>query len=298
MRGRALIWGMTFVLAAGCGGQGDTDEDFTDRMATEHEGDAPVASPAAKAGPARPVTAERVVYATIDGQEVTGYLARPESAEDTAGAAADDPAKGPPAIILIHEWWGLNENIESMARQLAGEGYAALAVDLYGGEVAGDRDAARALMQAVNKNKATAKRNLRQARAYLKKQLRARKAGVIGWSFGGGWALQAALLQPDRINATVIYYGRLVVDSERLAALESPVLGIFGSEDQGVPIDSVRKFESALQELGKDAAIHVYEGANHAFANPSGTRYNAEAATDAWEKTLAFLRQHLTAGKG
>lgn len=117
--------------------------------------------------------------------------------------------------------------------------------------------------------------------------------GVVGWCFGGGWSLQTALALGDGIDATVIYYGRLVTDPAELEPLTSPVLGIFGSLDQGIPVETVREFESALDSLGKEATIHVYEGADHAFANPSGTRYNAEAAEDAWEKTMAFFAQNL-----
>ena len=104
------------------------------------------------------------------------------------------------------------------------------------------------------------------------------------------------MLLPDEIDATVIYYGRLVTDRDRLEPLHVPILGIFGAEDQGIPVDSVREFESTLQELGKDVSIHVYDEAGHAFANPSGTRYNAEAAEDAWSKTMAFFEEHLRSG--
>ena len=211
---------------------------------------------------------------------MSGYLARPRN------------AAGAPGVIVIHEWWGLNENIESMARQLAGEGYLALAVDLYGGEVASDRDGARALATAARENPAPLEENLKQAYAYLG-SLGASKVGSIGWCFGGGWSLQAALLLPGELDAAVIYYGRVITDRDKLAVLTAPVLGHFGSEDRGIPIDGVREFEAVLGELGKDASIHVYEGANHAFANPSGTRYDAAAAEQAWERTLAFFAETL-----
>jgi carboxymethylenebutenolidase len=195
-------------------------------------------------------------------------------------------------VIVIQEGWGLNDNIRAMARRLAAEGYVALAVDLYEGQVAEESARARELMSAAMERAESLEDNLRQAHRYLGEQ-GAESIGVIGWCFGGGWSLRTALLLPDEIDATVIYYGRLVTDSEQLAALESPILGLFGSEDQGIPLESVREFESVLESLGKDAAIHVYEGANHAFANPSGTRYNADAAEDAWKKTLEFFTANL-----
>jgi carboxymethylenebutenolidase len=132
---------------------------------------------------------------------------------------------------------------------------------------------------------------LKQAFAYLEGD--GQKVGTIGWCFGGGWSLGAAMALPDDVDATVIYYGRLVTEEEALAPLSMPILGFFGSEDQGIPIDSVNAFEAALNALGKDAAIHVYEGADHAFANPSGNAYQAEPAQDAWGKTLAFFDAHL-----
>jgi carboxymethylenebutenolidase len=268
------------VLA--CAPAEEGEEAHADRMAEEHAGDTAEPSPAAAAEPSAPVRASEVVYANVEGQDVTGYLARPEEAEGDL-----------PALIVIHEWWGLNDNIRSMARQLAGEGYLALAVDLYGGDTASDPDGARALMGAVAQNPEPAKENLRLAHAYLNNELGAARVGSIGWCFGGGWSLTAGLTLGEELDATVIYYGRLATDPEELAAVQAPVLGLFGALDGTIPVETVREFESAMQELGKDVRIHVYDGADHAFANPSGTRYDAEAATDAWQKTLAFLAETL-----
>ena len=263
-------------LTTGCG----SSDEHVELMAEEHKDDTPVASPAAQVEPADAIDTTQVTYANRDGVEVSGFLAKPQAAD------------GAPGVIVIHEWWGLNENIESMTKRLAGEGYVALAVDLYGGEVAEDRDRARDLMMAAGANHESLEQNLRDAFAYLKAQ-GASRVGSIGWCFGGGWSLQTALLLPDQLDASIIYYGRIVTDREQLAGLTTPILGHFGSEDQGIPIEAVREFESLLAELGKEASIHVYEGANHAFANPSGSRYDEAAATAAWERTLAFFRENL-----
>lgn len=258
------------------------DRDYALRMAQAHASDEPVSNEASETQPAHPVKGTTVHYATINGNTVEGYLARPEGAE------------GPlPGVIVIQEWWGLNDNIRAMADRIAGEGYAALAVDLYNGQVAADAQGARALMQEAMANPDTVKDNLRQAYAYLTDELSAPGVGTVGWCFGGGWSLQTALLFPDQVDATVVYYGRLVTDPEQLQTLEMPILGLFGAEDRGIPVESVRQFESALNDLGKDATIVVYDGADHAFANPSGTRYNAEAAEDAWTKTTEFFARHL-----
>lgn len=257
--------------------------DYSQQMMRSHQGDSPIPTGAIAQAPTVPVTTEQVTYATIDGKPVMGYLARPANA-----------SAGLPALIVIHEWWGLNDNIEMMTQRLAGEGYTALAVDLYNGERADTPEQARALTQAVAQNPQQAEANLQQAYQYLETEQQAPKIASIGWCFGGSWSLNSALLFPTQLDAAVIYYGgQLVTDTERLSALEMPILGIFGALDQNPPVETVKQFESALKSVGKAPEIYIYEGANHAFANPSGTRYNPEAAEDAWNKTVAFLAQHL-----
>jgi len=281
--GRAALLALVVLFAAaGCTPTEQSDDaEYAARMAAEHRGDQPVAAAAAAAGDAAELETAAVAYASIDGGEVTGYLARP------AGS-------GPlPGLLVIQEWWGLNDNMRAMARRLAGEGYVALAVDLYDGQVAEDAETARRLMGEAMAREAWLEENLRQARAYLVRETAAPRVGVIGWCFGGGWSLRAALSMPDGIEAAVIYYGRLIVEPERLAPLRAPILGIFGAEDRGIPVESVRAFESVLAELGRDVSIHVYDGADHAFANPSGTRYEPTAAEDAWQRTTSFFATHL-----
>ncbi len=273
--GKLLLTVGLMVLVIGCGSE---EKDFADRMSEEHEGDAPVENAAADLNQENESSGEEVVYATVEGNEITGYLAKTEGGE--AG----------PGIIVIHEWWGLNDNIRMMTDKLAGEGYTALAVDLYNGNVAESPDSAKAFMSSVNEDEAN--ENLSQAYNYLTEQ-NAENIGVIGWCFGGGWSLKTALAQPEKIDATVIYYGQLVTDAEQLKELQMPVLGIFGAEDEGIPPEQVNEFESALNKAGVTNSIHIYEGADHAFANPSGTRYEKEAAEDAWQKTITFFKEHL-----
>jgi carboxymethylenebutenolidase len=265
------------LISVACGAQ----DEYADRMAQEHRDDAPVANPMSEAEPAVEVATSEVVYATIDGEPVTGFLAQPAAGE------------GGPALIVIHEWWGLNDNIRAMAKRLAGEGYTALAVDLYRGQVAEERDAAYQLMKATNGNPGAAEDNLRQAHDFLRQELGASAVGSLGWCFGGAWSLNTALLLPDTLDAAVIYYGHLVTDPERLEALQMPILGIFGAEDEGIPLDSVEAFSATLERLGKDATITIYAGADHAFANPSGRNYQPEAAEAAWQETVAFLNEKL-----
>jgi len=257
-----------------------------DRMAQEHEHDKPAATQAALQEPAQPVSAEEVTYGEAGGKPLRGYLARPKSAP---GAL--------PGLIVIHEWWGLNDNIRAMTRRLAGEGYRALAVDLYGGEKADNPDAAMKLVNATMQNRAAAEDNLRRAVAYLERN-GTPKIGVIGWCFGGGFSLSTALLVPEKINATVIYYGHLEIDPAKLATIKSPILGLFGADDKSIPVASVQEFENALKKLGKPVEIKIYDGAGHAFANPSGGNYRPEAAKDAWQRTTSFFARHLQRGGG
>jgi carboxymethylenebutenolidase len=258
-----------------------SDSDPAAEMAQMHQHDAPVPSPAVgRPGGGQEVVTRTVEYAHVGGAAVQGALAKPKNAKD-----------GGPAVIVIQEWWGLNDNIRDMARQLASHGYTALAVDLYGGKVATDPDTAQTLMRGVMSNTEAANENLRQAYKYLHDTEKAGKIGVIGWCFGGGWSLQTGLLTP--VDAVVMYYGRPEMDKTKLSALKAPVLGNFGAEDKGIPPEAVHQFEALLKELGKDASFKVYPGAGHAFANPSGKAYVKEAADDAWKRTLEFFAKHL-----
>jgi carboxymethylenebutenolidase len=270
MLGLLLAAGLLSLAPAGSA----AETEYADAMAREHAGDRPVAG-AASGSPARGVHGE-----TIERNDFRGYLARPEGAPRAA-------------LIVIHEWWGLNDNIREMTRRLAAEGYLALAVDLYGGEVAADAGEARALMSAAMDAPDAIDRQLLAAYAWLREQ-EVGHVGSLGWCFGGALSLRTALLLPDELDAAVIYYGRLVTDAARLAPLTMPILGIFAGQDRGIPVESVLEFETNLQTLGKTAEIVIYDDADHAFANPSGTRYDAEAAEDAWQRTLAFLAEHLS----
>jgi carboxymethylenebutenolidase len=264
------------------GGMSAGDAAHLDAMSREHANHTPAANAAAEVAPRQEVTAREVVYGTVDNKPVRGYLASPAR-----------NSRGMPGIVMIHEWWGLNDNIKAMARRLAGEGYNVLAVDMYGGRVAADPQQARAYMGDVMANTSGGASNLRSAAEFLRQRAQATRVGVVGWCFGGGWALQSALFMPDEVDATVVYYGRAVTDRDRLANLDSPLLGLFGAQDQGIPVAQVREMESLLKELGKDVTVQVYEGADHAFANPSGQAYNAAAADDAWRRTTEFFARNL-----
>lgn len=276
------ILGMGILLLLSAPGFGMSDASYVAAMAAMHAGDTPVASPIAGVAPRQPVNGRDVIYATVDGQPVHGYLAQPKTVNGRL-----------PAVIVIHEWWGLNDNITHMADRLAGEGYTALAVDLYGGQTVTAPADAQKLMKQVFANPGAAESNLKQAYAYLHDTAHAPRVGVIGWCFGGGWALQTALMLPDKIDATVMYYGRPVDNVAALSKLKMPLIGFFGEEDRGITVADVKAFQRALKRAHIRAEIHEYPGAGHAFANPSGENYRAAAASDAWRRTVAFLDRYL-----
>jgi carboxymethylenebutenolidase len=196
-----------------------------------------------------------------------------------------------PGIIVIQEWWGLNDHIKHCADRLAGEGYAAIAVDLYDGQIATDSDTAMKLMGAVND--AAAEKIIHAAHSFLKtdERVNATNTGVIGWCFGGGWALRTAIEEPD-LDAAVIYYGRLIDDPQQLMQIHARVLGIFGTKDKGIPQEAVASFDAALTKAEVQHEIYSYE-AEHAFANPSNAIYDEKSAAAAWEKTRKLLDKSL-----
>jgi carboxymethylenebutenolidase len=197
-----------------------------------------------------------------------------------------------PSVLVLHEWWGLNEHIMHWADRLAAEGYAALAVDLYGGQVATTPEDALALMKQVEPREVT--RILRAAHAFLMtdRRVQATHTGVVGWCFGGSEALRAGTLIPE-LDAVVMYYGRPTTDVATLKLIRGPVLAIFGTQDESIPLEKVRQFDEALSDAGVAHRIVLYE-APHAFANPSAPqRYDSQAAAAAWEQTRSFLAEHL-----
>ncbi|MBZ5541651.1 MAG: dienelactone hydrolase family protein [Acidobacteriia bacterium] len=216
------------------------------------------------------------------GEEtVSGYLAAPEA-----------PGKHP-AIVIIHEWWGLNDWVKEQAQKFAAEGYVVLAVDLYRGKVATTPEEAHELMRGVPPDRGM--RDLQAAFDYLaaRPDVQAEKIGAAGWCMGGGYSIQFAVAEP-RLAACIVNYGPLPTEAANLAKIKAPVLGNFGAEDRGIPADAVRAFAAAMKAAGKTADVKVYDGAGHAFENPNNTAgYRAAAAADAWQRMVAFFKAQL-----
>jgi carboxymethylenebutenolidase len=218
-----------------------------------------------------------------------------KSGDETVQGILYTPAgKGPfPGLIVIHEYWGLNDWVKEQASKLADQGYEALAIDLYRGKVATTPDLAHELMRGVPEDRS--KRDLHAAFEFLQVQPNVKKdrIGAIGWCMGGGYALDVALQEPT-LAADVINYGHLATDPAELKNINAPILGSFGGQDQGITPDDVHKFEAAMKQLGKRVEIKIYDDAGHAFENPNNkTGYRPADAADAWKRTVNFLAENL-----
>ncbi|MFZ3216065.1 MAG: dienelactone hydrolase family protein [Candidatus Acidiferrales bacterium] len=215
-------------------------------------------------------------------ETVSGFLAVP----DKPGVY--------PGLIVIHEWWGLNDWVKEQTEKLAAQGYVALAVDLYRGKTATDPNEAHELMRGLPQDRAI--RDLQAAFDYLntRKDVKPGHIGSIGWCMGGGFSVQFAIHQP-RLAACVVNYGSLPTDPNDIEQIFAPVLGNFGADDRGITPSDVQEFVTAMQGLHRRIDVKIYPGAGHAFANPSNVNgYRPQAAADAWARTLVFLQRALS----
>ncbi len=202
--------------------------------------------------------------------------------------------KGPfPALVVVHEWWGLNEWVKQQASNLAHQGYAALAIDLYRGKVATTADEAHEIMRGVPEDRAN--RDLLAATAYLRTltTVDAKRMGSIGWCMGGGYAFDLAVLDP-KLKVAVVNFGHLAADDSTLKKIHASVLGIFGGKDVGIPAADINKFEKQMKALDKKVEIHIFPDAGHAFENETNLKaYRKEDADNARKYTVDFLAKNL-----
>jgi len=219
----------------------------------------------------------------------------PSGKETISGFLALPDTPGPhPALIVIHEWWGLNDWVKQQTEKLAEQGYIALAVDLFRGKAAADPDEAHELMRGLPQDRAI--RDLQSGFVYLamRKDVLPNRIGSIGWCMGGGLSLQLAIHTP-RLAACVVNYGSLPTDPNDIQQIIAPVLGSFGAEDRGITPADVAAFEKTMKGLNRRIDVKIYDGAGHGFENPNNaTAYRPEAAADAWARTLAFLHKALS----
>jgi len=222
----------------------------------------------------------RMIEFNSNGSRANGYLSLPASGEG-------------PGIIVIQEWWGLVDHIKRVADRFAAEGFVALAPDLYHGEATTSPDQAGKLMMELNIGET--EKELRGAIEYLlgHKSVTGQKVGTIGFCMGGMLSLYAATKNPQ-VGACVVFYGIHPKFDPDLENLKAPVLGFYAERDTFVPPEAALQLEAQLNSLGKQAEIHIFDNTDHGFFNDDRPEvYNREAADKAWQRTLAFFREHL-----
>jgi carboxymethylenebutenolidase len=230
------------------------------------------------------------VLARAAGDSLESVTIKTASGADTSAVVAYPEKPNAPTLLIIHEWWGLNDQVKAVAKEFAAQGFLTVAIDMYNGKVATKREDAKAYMSGMDPKWANAA--VVAWVDWLKSNPKGNgKVGTCGWCFGGGWSLNTSLLAD--VDATVIYYGRVNKSAKQLATLNSPVLGHFGTEDKFINAQMIGGFEQALDAAGKTDYTHHWYTANHAFANPTGARYDADDAALAWTRTLTFLHKHL-----
>jgi len=217
----------------------------------------------------------------INAHSTPGYLAQPD----------DDQLH--PGIVVIQEWWGLVPHIKAVADRFAREGFIALAPDLYHGQAADEPDEAMKLAMALDAQRAV--QEIAAAARYLKKSeaVAPKKIGVVGWCMGGGLSLSTAAYHSDLIGAAIAFYGRPLTAGDT-AKLKVPVLGLYAEHDHGIPVEAVQAFKEEMEKHGVPHEVQIYPDTQHAFFNDTRSQvYNAAAAQDAWQKSLAWFRKYL-----
>jgi carboxymethylenebutenolidase len=231
----------------------------------------------------RDVVSDRLPYAEIDDELVYGYFVFPS-----------DMIEPLPAVVIVHEWWGLTDDIRAASDRLASEGFIVLAVDLYGGNTADSLTVARELMAGVIEDSSAAAQNIEGAIDFVMNTAGAPRIGLLGYGLGGGLVLDSVIDLKDQIDAAVMYYGQVRSDQGKLLPISAPLLGLFGAADRAVSVESVEEFRNALQKLRKNYEIVVYPDAGTDFASPQSRNFDSALAEQAWQKSLEFLKLHLS----
>lgn len=213
-----------------------------------------------------------------DGIEVSGYLAEP----------AGTPTAG---LVVIQEWWGLNDDIKNIADRYAAEGFLAFAPDMYHGNLATEPDEARKYAMGLDRDLAA--REIDAAIKWLKENKGVERVGCTGFCMGGGLTLATAIRPGSNVDAVHVYYGGGMPDAETIARIKVPVMGSYGAEDQGIPVPQVETLRDTLVKAGVPTDVKIYDGAGHSFFN-DGPAHHEPSAADSWTRSLAWFREHLS----
>ena len=210
----------------------------------------------------------------VNGQPVNAYLAAPEN--------------GGPGVLVLHAWWGLKPFFKQVCDRLAEQGFTAFAPDLRNGQVAKTIEDAKELMEKSDNQFESD--IVMVAKDYLLSHSNSAKIGAVGFSMGAAWSLVVASNVPDKVAATVLFYG---IGDADFTKIKSRVLGHFSDNDEWEPMEGVRWMEQSLKDAGVDATLHIYPGVAHWFVEEDRPEYDAEAASLAWERTFEFLKKNL-----
>ena len=284
VRGRARVFAvaLTIAVALGIGACTADNEATSPTAAPAAERSAASNEPVAEGGAAREVVAETLAYGEVDDTLVYGHFAIPA-----------DMVEPLPAVIVVHDWWGLNDAVRGIAERLASQGYIVLAVDMFGGATAAVSTDARKLEIAALENPQLALENLAQASDFLRNVAGAPETAIVGYGFGGSWALNAALDNGEGLGAVAMFYGQVSADERRLASLDTPLLGFFAEGDRAVPAATVERFEAVLTDLGKDHDVQIFDGVRRGFANAQSENFDAAADQESWSRLVSFLSSTL-----
>ena len=271
------------LAAGGCGGEPAPDAALPDAPPARPA--AASADPVAAPADALSVDSLQIPYGETEDDLLYGFFVYPSNMVEPL-----------PAVIVIHEWWGLDDSVRDAAARIAAQGYMVLAVDLFRGETASTTAEASALARKLLEEPGFAERNLRSAHAFLTDGAGAPEIATLGFSLGGYWALEATRFMPEQFAAAVVFYGQPDAEEDVVAAITAPVLGLYGGDDRSIPAADVRAFREQAEALDKTVEIVIYPGANHGFANPDDSRYDAAAAALSWQQVAAFLERYLAVG--
>jgi carboxymethylenebutenolidase len=212
-----------------------------------------------------------------EGVHVSGYLAEPEGT----------PKGG---LVVIQEWWGLNDDIKSIADRYAAEGFLAFAPDMYHGNLATEPDEARKYAMSLDRDLAA--REIDAAIRWLKANKGVAKVGCTGFCMGGGLTLATAIRPTSSVDAVHVYYGGGMPGPEAISQIKVPVMGSYGANDQGIPVTQVEMLRDNLEKAGVENDIKIYEGAGHSFFN-AGPAHHESSAADSWQRSLGWFGRHL-----
>ncbi|MEM8546809.1 MAG: dienelactone hydrolase family protein [Pseudomonadota bacterium] len=284
-RARNIVVALILALLAGCS---DDTPETASQAAPAPERQSASATPAAQPAllpEAMAVAAEGLPYGELEDGLLRGYFAYPE--------AMLSPL---PGVILVHDWNGVDEATRAAAERIAGQGFMVLAVDLYGGQAVTDREVAGRLSRELIEAPEKVAANLAAAQRFLRDGAGAPSVGTFGWAMGGYWSFSASRLLPDPPAASVVLYGQVDQDAERLAALQAPVLTVFAENDPSMPLDMIRAYEAEGVAQGKTLEVLVVPETRAGFADTGNAAFDEAAAATAWAAVFSFLAEHLPRG--